>query len=126
MPGTIWPIVCDECHTIIPRPGESICHCASCHQTFSSLQAFDTHRAGDSCKPPVAQDEGLTKAGRPKSSWSIEHRTDDYKGEPVTFDLWHHDVYRTPEQWAQARADKQERARERAARLGFGRRTSNG
>ncbi len=31
--------------------GRVRCHCASCHESFSSAKAFDRHRRGFSCQP---------------------------------------------------------------------------
>ncbi len=32
--------------------GESRCHCASCHQTFSNVTHFDKHRKSYKCVDP--------------------------------------------------------------------------
>ena len=37
---------CTGCHETL-RANHTLCHCADCHRTFGSLEAFDTHR-GDS------------------------------------------------------------------------------
>lgn len=41
--------------------GLKMCHCAGCHQTFSVLTWFDSHRVRGKCKPP---DEIKVKSGK--------------------------------------------------------------
>lgn len=53
--------------------GHRTAHCGACHQTFTSLSAFDTHRQGSHphstrhCVPPTSVD--LIDAGRAYPCW---------------------------------------------------------
>lgn len=40
--------------------GALVCHCASCHRTFTGIRAFDIHRTGGICNDPS---QVLTKTG---------------------------------------------------------------
>ncbi|MFC8182425.1 hypothetical protein ACFULT_26435 [Rhodococcus sp. NPDC057297] len=33
--------------------GMNTCHCTGCHTTFSGITAFDAHRRGGICSPPM-------------------------------------------------------------------------
>ena len=62
--------------------GLKTAHCAgSCHQTFTTITAFDAHRAGSHAKDerhcvwPVKV--GLVDAGRAYPCWGFPGRTDD-------------------------------------------------
>lgn len=49
------------CGKVWWQSGEYTSHCgSSCHETFSSLQGFDAHRAGGSCAHPsdITDDDG--------------------------------------------------------------------
>lgn len=35
-----------------PFGGSRICHCAACHETFSGVYAFDTHKLMEGCRDP--------------------------------------------------------------------------
>ena len=55
--------------------GAGRCHCAGCHETFSSDSAWTRHRRGLACRDP--RDAGLVaaeQAGNPLLARSIQNR----------------------------------------------------
>ena len=61
--------------------GLAECHCAGCHQHFSSVSAFDLHRLNGECVDPT--ERGLvTRWGTygPVWSWPSTDRQDDLFG----------------------------------------------
>lgn len=56
--------------------GYNTSHCSGCHETFTSLSAFDKHRTGSHasgsrrCLPPA--EVGLVSAGRNYPCWGME------------------------------------------------------
>lgn len=60
--------------------GHNTCHCASCHETFTTITAFDKHRAGSHphdtrhCLDPEAA--GLVLADRAYRCWARPYSTD--------------------------------------------------
>jgi hypothetical protein len=56
--------------------GLNTSHCSGCHETFTSLSAFDAHRTGShangtrTCLPPTKA--GLVQANRPYPCWGTE------------------------------------------------------
>ena len=42
--------------------GQLTCHCAACHETFTTVSNFDKHRHYEKCKPP--QSRGLVVGAR--------------------------------------------------------------
>ena len=95
---TTW--TCPTCHHTIPA-GQSPCHCAGCHETFIGLTAFDHHRSAFTCHDPATI---TTKPGEPGFSR-------DHDGN------WHWAEIRTPDQWAQAAADRAAQGRRIARNL---------
>lgn len=61
--------------------GLKTAHCATCHQTFTTVANFDCHRAGSHsvdtrhCVPPLSV--GLVHAGRDYPCWGQPGRTEE-------------------------------------------------
>ena len=59
--------------------GERASHCGSCHETFSSLTAFERHRRGLRCNPPT--EVGLIAREKPFGTlWAIPGPDGGYGG----------------------------------------------
>ena len=65
-PATQPPIGCSGCGT--RWSGLNTCHCGGCHETFTSVGAFDRHRRGGKCLDPA--EIGLVPANKPWTGWS--------------------------------------------------------
>lgn len=53
--------------------GLSAAHCSACHETFTSVSAFDLHRRKAVCLSPTLTpaDIGMVTAARDWSGWSL-------------------------------------------------------
>jgi len=49
--------------------GLATCHCAACHESFTSVSGFDAHRTGEACKDPAAI--GMARADRTDQAWTF-------------------------------------------------------
>lgn len=61
---------CRSCHASWTRASKTA-HCMTCHRTFSSPHAFDTHLQPVGCKDPatiVARKTGVPKFGAPTAN----------------------------------------------------------
>lgn len=69
----LWP--CGRCGT--RWTGEHTCHCATCHETFTSPSGFDIHRRAGSCIPPSTIDKlHLVRRG-PANAWAFTWETEE-------------------------------------------------
>lgn len=68
--------------------GENICHCASCHATFSSVTYFDLHRVGPwerrACLTPLEMATLTRKNGQPLFSQKQHAGALVWHGPPMT------------------------------------------
>ena len=46
------------------RPASRICHCTSCHRTFTAVTSFEKHRRDSACIDPVTVGLELKASGR--------------------------------------------------------------
>lgn len=44
-------VICPRCRK--HWGGMNTCHCSGCHETFAGITAFDAHRRGGQCLPPM-------------------------------------------------------------------------
>lgn len=51
-----------ECPT--PPQNTAVCHCGSCHETFSTVANFDRHRVNFECVDPATKGMRLDSRGR--------------------------------------------------------------
>ena len=63
--------------------GTNRAHCATCHETFSSVAAFDFHRRGGLCSPPAEVGMARGKHGY----WVSKPMPADWVAKQVTHQL---------------------------------------
>ena len=56
--------------------GLQLCHCAACHETFTTINAFDRHRDTDRCRRPkfAKRSDGLHlyfRSLKGKGAWGL-------------------------------------------------------